>query len=190
MFIYIIENIINNKIYVGISSDPERRWYDHCKPCKRWKSIISNSINKHGRDKFELIILEKCNDLNSAHEQEKYWIKELNTISPNGYNLREGGEAGGIPSFETRQKMSKTRLGVKTGIPRSEEFKQKMSALMTGRTYSSETIERMKLASRLRVTKFKNPMYGKKHSKETLEKMRQARLNNPRPKDVTTGRFL
>lgn len=50
--------------------------------------MLYNAINKYGEENFEMEILEWCRNYN---EREVYWIKKLNTLSPNGYNISEGG---------------------------------------------------------------------------------------------------
>jgi len=176
MFVYLIKNIIDNKAYVGISCDPDRRWYEHCKPCNRWNSYISNAINKHGRKNFDLICLGDYELLNEAQQIEKFWIEFLNTMSPNGYNLREGGEAGGTPSLETRQKISKARKGKPRG-PISLETRIKIGNVHRGKKLSSEQIEGIRTRAKIRFSNPKNnPMFGKKHSPETKEKIRQRAL--------------
>ena len=64
--IYLIENKINGKGYVGLSVNMQRRWWDH-----RSKSMTSNkkedldkplykAMRKHGLENFKLTILEEC----------------------------------------------------------------------------------------------------------------------------------
>lgn len=89
--IYVITNILTGKQYVGQSVDPQRRFIGHISRGKNNydNSLIDKAINKYGIETFKLEILEWTEDFNVA---EKYWIKELNTISPNGYNILEGGQ--------------------------------------------------------------------------------------------------
>lgn len=91
--IYKITNLINGKIYVGQSKDPTRRWKEH-----KWdafnlnykeNSAIHDAFLKYGIDNFEFTIIGWFENYN---EKEKYYIKELNTLYPNGYNLTEGGD--------------------------------------------------------------------------------------------------
>lgn len=49
---------------------------------------IHLAIAKYGEDNFEFKILEWTDDFNN---KEKEYIKTLNTICPNGYNIAEGG---------------------------------------------------------------------------------------------------
>lgn len=89
--IYKITNMINNKIYIGQSINPEHRFIAHCSRAKNDSdnSPIHTAIKKYGKDNFILTIIEWTEDYNN---REKYWIKKLNSKSPYGYNIAEGGE--------------------------------------------------------------------------------------------------
>lgn len=67
-YLYKITNLINNKIYIGQTKRPNKRWYDH-----RYKSaptkIIHYAINKYGAHNFtfEIIAISKTQeDANDA----------------------------------------------------------------------------------------------------------------------------
>ena len=52
-------------------------------------------MKKYGIEHFHYEILEdNILDKKELSEREKYWIKKLNTIRPNGYNIASGGEGG------------------------------------------------------------------------------------------------
>lgn len=89
--IYKITNAINNKSYIGQSIDPQHRFVSHCSRAKNDNdnSPIHSAIKKYGKENFKLEILEWTEDYN---KREKELIKEYNTLSPNGYNICEGGE--------------------------------------------------------------------------------------------------
>lgn len=88
--IYKITNQLNDKIYIGQSQHPERRWVEHC--CHANNNTddypIHLAIKKYGKDNFSFEILEWTEDYN---QREKDLIKQYNSFSPNGYNLAEGG---------------------------------------------------------------------------------------------------
>ena len=91
--IYKITNLTNGKIYVGQSKDPVRRWKEHKwdafnSNCKE-NSAIHEAFLKYGLENFEFTIIGWFENYN---EMEKYYIKELDTLFPNGYNLTEGGD--------------------------------------------------------------------------------------------------
>jgi group I intron endonuclease len=117
-FIYLIENIINNKKYIGQTVvSVEKRFKQHCKKSSKKKSLITNSILKYGKENFKVTKLLETDELDLM---EIHFIEQLKTLSPNGYNLKDGG-ASGSPSEETRQKMRLQKLGKKA----SEESKLK-----------------------------------------------------------------
>ena len=169
-FIYAIENCINGKRYIGQTTNPSDRKRKHFS-CSSKCPYLSNAIQKYGQSNFDFILLEEHDNLGKTNRREKYWIRELKTLSPNGYNLREGGDAGGKPSLETREKMRQAQLGKK----QSKEQIEKRVAFHRGRKNTPETIEKMKMAARNRLSE-KCSMFGKKHSAETRRKMSMSHM--------------
>lgn len=51
-------------------------------------------MRKYGVHCFYVDTLEEC-DINDLNDREKYWISKYNSHTPNGYNVREGGEDPG-----------------------------------------------------------------------------------------------
>lgn len=100
-YIYCITNAVTGKQYVGQTL---RTVY------KRWRCHVSESrttgveypfhraIQKYGEDSFSVETLvsiqaESKNILKKKlNDSEKHYIKTLNTIRPNGYNLTKGGD--------------------------------------------------------------------------------------------------
>jgi group I intron endonuclease len=68
------------------------RWKQHIKDSttKDYCRLLNNSIRKYGYENFKVELLKECpvEDLNKYEQQ---YILELNTLSPNGYNLTTGG---------------------------------------------------------------------------------------------------
>lgn len=94
--IYKIINKINNKIYVGQSIDIQERWYQHKykafdKNEIGYNSAIHLAMRKYGVENFSIEIIEECAP-ELLDERERFWIKKLNCLSPNGYNILEGGQ--------------------------------------------------------------------------------------------------
>lgn len=94
--IYEILNLINNKRYIGLTSESLHiRWSRHKNNAKRkqnYQSILYKAIRNYGEDNFKLFILDICKSKTTALKKEIYWIKKLKTKTPNGYNLTNGGE--------------------------------------------------------------------------------------------------
>ena len=85
-YIYQYLNLINNKIYIGQTSDINRRIKEHKSNSFNPKSvnynnIIHKAIRKYGYENFEISILETLDcDFNYVNEREKFWIKEKNSL--------------------------------------------------------------------------------------------------------------
>lgn len=91
--IYCHRNKLNNKRYIGqTSQEVERRWR---KEGEGYKDSIKfwNAIQKYGWDNFEHIILEKNLTQEEANEREVYWITYFDTFNNDdkGYNMTPGG---------------------------------------------------------------------------------------------------
>ena len=181
--IYCIENKANNTKYVGKSIELNNRWDKHISGLRRNKhdnKYLQNSWNKHGEDSFIFYILEEC-DKSVLSEREIYYIKELNTKRPDGYNLTDGGDGGlgGKVSKKTRIKMSqrtKNRFSNPENHPmygrtHSEESKKKMS--MSHKNISLKTRKKMSNSAKRNSSHLGHP-----HSQETKDKLRQKNIGS------------
>lgn len=85
--IYKIENLINNKCYIGQSIHINRRWSEHISLIGKCERPLYMAFEKYGIENFSFEIIEECyiEDLN--YLEEKY-ITIYNSISPYGYNLQ------------------------------------------------------------------------------------------------------
>ena len=104
--IYKITNLTTGKIYVGqavshILNHKRYRPYGHqgrfrCHISeafsnkKNQSTFLNNSIRKYGIKDFVVDLIEYCK-IKDADEREIYYIKEYNSLFPNGYNLKNGG---------------------------------------------------------------------------------------------------
>lgn len=127
--IYVIKNLINNKQYVGQTVDVEKRWKEHKLNAKRGTDTtiyLYNAMKEYGIDNFEFRVIEENIRLDEINDKEEYWIKELDTLRPNGYNLTLGGEGtkGYIMSDDTKHLISKKAKERFELMP--DEEKQKM----------------------------------------------------------------
>lgn len=88
--IYKYENKINNNIYIGQSSNIERRYQQHLYDAiYRPKTAIDFAIAKYNIENFTFEIIELCS-LEELDEKEKYWITFYDSYN-NGYNQTVGG---------------------------------------------------------------------------------------------------
>ncbi len=94
-FIYKIYNDVNNKVYIGKTSNTiEDRWNEHVYAAlyrrQRRNYQLYNAMRKYGVDKFHIIALEECTE-NDLTAKEIYWIQKYNSFN-NGYNMTIGGD--------------------------------------------------------------------------------------------------
>lgn len=91
-FIYIIENDINDKVYIGqTKTSIEERWKKHINNSKNCpnKQVITMAMNKYGIQHFtiRLLVSAPADDLDFL---EVYYIKKYDSFQ-NGYNMTLGG---------------------------------------------------------------------------------------------------
>lgn len=151
--IYKITNTIDNKVYIGKTTDIDRRWKAHVREYEKYNNrYLYRAMNKHGIANFHLEVLETNIPNEMIDEYEIRYIKLYNSKSPNGYNMTDGGEGSigrpmnektkkilldyrlnNSPSKQTRDKMSKSH---KNRYKNPEERK-KLSESMKGHKKSS-----------------------------------------------------
>jgi len=161
--IYKITNIINGKSYIGSSKNIDARFWEHMKKLYlniHCNSHLQRSWNKYGKDSFTFGILELCPE-NKFIEIEDFYISKYQTLNKkHGYNLLSANRQ--IYSQETREKMSKSRIGKKHSeetklrmsigmtnaiLRRTPEMKQKTKTLRTGQKKSDETRQKMRASA-------------------------------------------
>ena len=105
----------NGKCYIGQTIRPiEKRLEEHEVGKSKDCCAIYNAIKSHGWENLEKDWYY-CPD-EDLNKHEELMIEVLGTLSPNGYNLKEGGGNGKM-SEETKQKLRK---------PKSDEHKQRL----------------------------------------------------------------
>lgn len=187
-FIYLTINKVNGKMYIG---------QHHCKREEQFTdgylgsgSALQQAIKKYGVDNFERIILEYANSPEELNALEERYVDVTIVENDLYYNLKTGGmqhiifseetrkkisEACRNISEETRQRMSESHLGQIPwclGKHHSEETKQKLRAINSGKTVSQETRCKISIATRGE----KNPFYGKHHTDAARQRLREVNL--------------
>ena len=101
--IYIIRNTVNNKVYIGQTCrSVHERFMQHLKPSvskQRGTYKIYNAINKHGKDKFYIEVLETNICADDIDNREIYYIDLYNSYN-NGYNSTLGGDCKTISKVQ------------------------------------------------------------------------------------------
>lgn len=108
-FVYITTNLINGKQYIG----------DHsCDNIENDTYLGSgvyflNALNEYGIKNFKRKIIQFFETKEEAFNVQEKYIKQYNTLVPNGYNMSpQGGfKNSGMHSEESKKKMSESHKG-------------------------------------------------------------------------------
>jgi group I intron endonuclease len=191
--IYAIRHSASGKVYVGQSQNVRKRIQEHSL-LRKGCTYLRNALKRYGWEAFEIVILERVDDLALLNEREQYWIDTLHACDHElGYNLNPtaGSRRGAKHSPETKAKMSARNVSDETkaklraanlGKKCDESVRAKMSASGKGKKHSPEHVEKVAAATRGRTAtaeeKAKNRAKGLgiHPSLETRAKMSAAHL--------------
>lgn len=174
MIVYCATNKINGKKYVGKTTQDlcERLKAHICDAIHGRGYIFHRAIFKYGIENFQVDVLCQCSSKQELIDAEKYWIKNLNSMSPVGYNLTSGGEWGELVG-EARERATKNMKGKKhsnLGVPRPQWVKDKISKSKKGTVYKTKGIPKSE-ETRRKISKSKLGKKRKPFSIETRIKM-------------------
>jgi len=154
--IYLLTCLISGKQYIGQTWDYDERMARYRRSECRGQPALHAAIRKYGWENFTCVIIAQGIQTQPALDAtERAFIRLLDTLAPNGYNLMSGGK-GGKHNAETKAKIGDAHRGKSV----SDETRAKMSAASRGRPKSPETRAKLSAAPR-----------GKKHTAETRAKM-------------------
>lgn len=138
--LYIISNLKNDHIYIGLTTKPiQKRFKQHIKDAASGSNrALAKAIRKHGADNFVIEKSVNCQNLEVLYELEKYFIKIYKFLGRELYNMTDGGEGvcGYVLTEENRKKLS---ASVKK-LWENEEYRQKAT-----KNKSEISIERWKI---------------------------------------------
>ena len=191
--IYKITCLVNGKGYVGKTKQKlEKRMTQHRYESKKGSIGLGAAIEKYKWENFTVEILEEC-PVELLSDREIFFIRELDTKAPNGYNLTDGGEGLVNPSAETRAKMSVNHPDISGeknpnyGKKTPPEVCAKISAgnkgkhsERKGQKTPPEVCAKIS-AHHADVSGEKNPNYGKKTPPEVCAKISAANKGKPSP---------
>lgn len=196
--IYIIKNLLNEKIYVGSSVNIKKRFQEHKFDLRRNKHAnfhLQKSWNLYGEENFLFIELEYC-DKTLLLEREQLWIDYYKTHKEEKdlYNICQiaGNTLGRKHSEQAKEKISKNhsdvsgeknpmfgRTSPNAGIIMSEEHRQKISNSLKGKKSWNEGLTKNNNKSLKKqaenIMGENNPFFGKQHTEETKQKIKQSR---------------
>jgi len=176
--VYCIENIENNKKYIGSSKHVYKRRNSHFNELKRGKHKnikLQRSYDKHGRDKFVFYIIEVIDSEIKLIEREQFYIDK---IKPEyNINLIANSSLGVKRSDETKEKVRQANLGLK-----HPEWRNKIKGKAQGgenhwtnkKVFSDKSKEKMSNTHKeLYKNGYVSPLKGKKKTKEQIDNHRK-----------------
>lgn len=110
--IYKITNLVNGKIYVGLTTKTiEKRLNQHIH--SNGCSAITDAIKKYGKENFKIEIICECFSKNELNEREIYFIDFYKSlVTCNGYNIESGGNSSKL-SEKSKEKIRQKAIGRK-----------------------------------------------------------------------------
>jgi group I intron endonuclease len=184
MVIYRITNILNGKVYIGQTIRTlEERWKDHCSGNSKCLAIKS-AIDKYGADNFTIEPIDQANSFEELNKKEGDWIVAMNSLSPNGYNLKTGGDQPRLcqESIDKANQTKKDRNvrpwneGLDKSDPRVSKYIRYGSDT---HAYGKVGYRKGKKASEETRQNISKAQTGRVLSEETKKKMSESRKNSP-----------
>lgn len=158
--IYSIVNSVTGSLYIGSSSNIEKRFYHHKKALLRGNHVnpyLQNSVNKHGIDKFNFSVVYQIDCGPETLLQYEYLFM-LSESSDKLYNIVCPLKSFN-PSLNYQEFLKK----------RAEAWKEAVKNRGGLPSKSSKSRELQSIA----VSGERNGFYGKKHTPETIENLRE-----------------
>lgn len=163
-YIYKITNVLSEKVYIGQSIEPKRRWKTHQRLALKQlgNQYIHRAMNKYGPHNFSFEVIEEHNSLEDCNRAEAKQIEDANAQDKEfGYNIKPGGRKKGWKhTEETKAKQSENwhKVHREDGIKEAHEANR-------GRKLSEEHIEAIRQAN------IRNKrLVGHKQSQEQIDK--------------------
>lgn len=152
MQVYLLTNTVTEKLYVGQTTvGLKHRWGQHKSDTKRMRGPhhLVHSMRKHGHEVFTMELLHECETKEEMDFVEMFYIAFLNTKSPNGYNLTDGGDGTQGRSGWKASEETKAKLRGRTpwkGKHHTAESIAKMRVSAKGRKATPEARKNMSIA--------------------------------------------
>jgi len=188
---YLITNKVNNRKYVGITSnDVMSRWGRHISAVySDWfkdnpnASELYRDILEFGVDQFEIKLLESNVSLEDRDSIERKYI-ELHSsfIDVGGYNKTTGGFSGFHISETTKHRIGTSNSKVLSGKSLSDEHKQNISKSLSGEgnpNFGRPMSQAQKDAISKSLRGENNPNWGKPRDEATRSKISASMVGVP-----------
>lgn len=145
--VYVHQNKINGKRYVGITNNTSKRWYGKGKKYENCPHFAT-ALRKYGWDNFHHVVIVRDLTFEEANVLEQYFIAMYRTQEKAyGYNMTRGGQnaptmLGKHHSEETKRKMSEALRGRTISEDRKRRQSESMKGKMVGNLNHKSTAVR------------------------------------------------
>ncbi len=178
--IYQIQNMINNKVYIGSTKYFYGRFKRHENDLlsnKHDNSHLQRAWNKYGEDNFEFNVIEIVDNEDDLLSREQYWIDNFNSSNRDyGYNILPfaGRTSGAKRTESTKMKLSIAKIGDKNPMYQKEVSQETRERISESLINMPEDKKNEML--RKRGEKLSESLKGRKLSDESKQKMRERKL--------------
>lgn len=94
-FLYKVTNILDGKLYIGVTKNFQSRKRQHTYSFKQKKGLLSRAINKYGKENFVFeVICEGSESYIYELETKAIILYNTNVTTGHGYNISSGGKGG------------------------------------------------------------------------------------------------
>jgi hypothetical protein len=170
-YVYVTTNLVNGFQYIGDRSC-------NCDPYK--DEYLGSGVyfkraeKQYGKDKFEKKILECFELRKNAYEAQEKYIKQFNTLAPNGYNIspKGGHQCKNSVAEDTKIQISIKNKGkhfAKHTAQHNENISKALKGKNVGKKRSEETLIKYSVAKKGKPSNVK----GKHWSEESKERFRK-----------------
>lgn len=179
-YIYKITNVINNKSYVGVTiqTDASTRFKSHMSSIRNGRGcpLLKKAVNKYGEASFKFEVLIICFD-NDVYKYEEEYIMKFNTMSPNGYNVAEGGKSSRNFLGKTHSEQTRQKIGEKSkefhNRPEIKELHRQQAIELNARINMSEILKKSEKWQKA-VEEGRIGNRGGKHNSESNKKISES----------------
>lgn len=150
--IYIIKNIVNNKVYIGQTQDIQYRFRKHKEALRGNRHAnkhLQNSWNKHGELCFEFIVSQICPVEQLTWQEQttfNYFKQFLDTFNKGEFTDCPTRGRKFVCSEETKKKLSLSKMGDKNPMKR-KGVRDRMAASHKGKKLSEQHKIKIKQSS-------------------------------------------
>jgi group I intron endonuclease len=141
-YVYAIRNTVNNRAYIGSTSNYKSRWHTHRSALRRGvhhSFILQKAWNKYGEKAFSFELMVVCPKAQRIEYETRLMALESYNVlrTPKESSVRGGWKHSG----EFKAKMSELHKGKKL----TEEHKAKLAAVQIGRKHDAAFAEKARI---------------------------------------------